>query len=295
MICNYCPRHCNTDRSSNKGFCNMGERPVVAKAFLHMWEEPCISGVNGSGTVFFSGCNLKCVYCQNFPISQQNFGKEISEEELSKIFIRLMKKGAHNINLVNPSHFVFQIRNSIEAVKGLDIPVVYNSNGYEGRAGLEMMDGWVDVYLPDFKYYSKDVSLKYSGAPDYSAVAADAIIEMYRQVGDPVFDKNGIIKSGLIIRHLILPGLAQESIRILDWIKENLPQSVMISLMSQYIPFYKADSYNEINRRITRKEYEKVVNHAIKIGLDNGYIQERCSAEEEYVPEFDLRGVIGEE
>lgn len=269
----------------------MGNLPVVAKAFLHMWEEPCISGENGSGTVFFSGCNLRCVYCQNFKISQECYGKEITVGKLSSIFLSLQYKGAHNINLVSPSHYVPQIGQAILKAEGLQIPVIYNSNGYEGIESLKILDGFVNVYLPDLKYYSPEVSGRYSGAPDYFKVAAEAICEMYRQVGTPVLDDDGLIKRGLMIRHLILPGLAGESIKILDWIKANLPGDIIVSLMSQYIPYYRAGDYPEINRRITRREYEKVVNHFIKLGFENGYVQERDSAEEEYIPVFNLEGI----
>lgn len=291
MFCNLCPRSCGVDRDKGTGFCGTRHAVSVAKANLHMWEEPCISGVKGSGTVFFSGCNLRCVYCQNYSISQKNFGREITIEQLGDAFLFLQQKGAHNINLVNPTHFILQIRESLLKVKGLEIPVVYNSNAYETLEGLRLMEGLADVYLPDFKYYSSDISMKYSSAPDYFSVATGAIFEMFRQVGLPTIDDDGMIKKGLIIRHLILPGLVGESIKILDWIRDNLPKGIYISLMSQYTPYYKAESYPEINRRITRWEYEKVLNHFFKLGLENGYVQERDSAVEEYIPDFDLEGI----
>ncbi|MCR4435049.1 MAG: radical SAM protein [Clostridiales bacterium] len=291
--CGMCPRACNIDRAAGKGFCGMGSLPVVAKAFLHMWEEPCISGSRGSGAVFFSGCNLKCVYCQNYTISQENFGRKISIEALSRIYLSLQQKGAHNINLVNPSHFTVQIRESLDAAKELSIPVVYNSNGYDSLESLKQMEGRVQVYLPDLKYFSPGTSREYSGAPDYFQVAAQAVLEMCRQTGTPVFDGEGLMQKGLIVRHLILPGLAEESIKILDWIKANLPGHVLVSLMSQYTPYYKADCHPKINRRITRREYDRVVNHFLKLGFENGYIQERDSAEEGYIPDFNLEGVDG--
>lgn len=269
----------------------MGNIPTAAKAFLHKWEEPCISGSRGSGTVFFSGCNLKCVYCQNFRISQENFGKEVSIAGLAEIFLILQKKGAHNINLVTPAHFAVQIKEAIKNAPDLEIPVIYNSNGYESPENLKLMEGIVDVYLPDLKYYSCETASRYSGAPDYFEVAAAAVREMYRQVGPPVLDDEGIIRRGLMIRHLILPGLAGESIKILEWIRENMPDKVYVSLMSQYTPYYKACEYPEINRRITRWEYDKVMNRFIRLGFENGYIQERDSAKEEYIPEFDLTGI----
>lgn len=292
-VCEICPRQCKADRKIVRGFCGVGNRPKVAKAFLHKWEEPCISGANGSGTIFFSGCNLKCVFCQNYNISQEYSGKEISIEELSNIYIRLQQMGAHNINLVNPTHYVVQIKKSLEMSSSLNIPVIYNTNAYETIDGLKTVEGLVDVYLPDFKYMEEGIAKKYSGAPNYFEAACTAIKEMYRQVGGPILDENGVVTRGLIIRHLILPGLAGESIRILDYIKNNLPDDIYISLMSQYTPFYRAENYPEINRRITRREYERVLNHFFKLGFENGYVQERESASCEYIPEFDFEGVEG--
>ena len=269
----------------------MGINPVVAKAFLHMWEEPCISGTRGSGTVFFSGCNLKCIYCQNYSISHENFGKELTVEQLASVFLSLQQKGAHNINLVTPVHFVISIRDAVQAAKGLRLPIIYNSSGYESLEGLGMMEGTADVYLPDLKYFSPDISRKYSGAADYFDNASRAVIEMYRQVGPVKFDSDGIIRSGLIIRHLILPGLSGDSIKILKWIRENLPDNVHISLMSQYTPYYKACEFPEINRHITRNEYEKVLDCFYRLGFKYGYVQERNPDGEEYIPEFNLEGI----
>lgn len=293
MKCTICPRNCGVDRNTHVGFCGVSESPKVAKAFLHMWEEPCISGPHGSGTVFFSGCNLKCIFCQNYSISQEGFGKEITTEQLVRIFLSLQEKGAHNINLVNPTHYIRPIKEALLSAKskGMDIPVVYNSNGYETLEGLKYMEGLVDVYLPDLKYWESETAKKFSMAPDYFEIASAAVKEMYRQVGAPVLDESGIIKKGLILRHLILPGYAVESIKILEWIKENLPGDVYVSLMSQYTPYYKASCHPEIGRRITRREYEKVLNRFIKLELENGYIQERGSAVEEYIPDFNLEGV----
>lgn len=288
--CSICPRKCGIDRKTKRGFCGAGDLPRVAKAFLHMWEEPCISGTRGSGTIFFSGCNLKCAFCQNYPISQENYGKEITIERLAEICLELQEKGAHNINLVNPTHYTEAIIQSLKIAK-LDIPVIYNSNGYESLEQLKAIEGLIDVYLPDIKYYDRESSLKYSGCPDYFEHASAAVTEMYRQVGGPVFNEEGRIKKGMIIRHLILPSHTNESIKILDWIRANLPQDVYVSLMSQYIPFYKAELYPEINRRIIRREYDKVLDHFYKLGFENGYIQERNSAEEDYIPAFDLEGV----
>jgi len=293
-ICIQCPRQCGVNRENGLGFCGVPEQPKVAKVCLHMWEEPCISGTVGSGAVFFSGCNLKCIYCQNYDISQSNYGKVISIERLEEIFVELINKGAHNINLVNPSHYTGAIRKALLSLKQqgkLTVPVVYNTNGYETIAALKSIEGLVDVYLPDFKYFSDKTALKYSRAQDYPEVTKKAIIEMYNQVGSPVLDASGIIQRGLIIRHLILPGHVKESINVLDWISENLPKSVYLSLMSQYTPYYSAHKYPEIDRPITRNEYERVVTHLYKLGLEEGYIQERQSADIKYIPDFNLEGV----
>lgn len=292
-MCGSCPRQCKVDREFGNGYCGVGDKPKVAKAFLHKWEEPCISGINGSGTVFFSGCNLKCVFCQNYDISQKYIGKEISIEELSKIYLKLQQMGANNINLVNPTHYAMQIKKSLEISSNLKIPVIYNTNAYETINVLKEIEGMVDVYLPDFKYIEQSSALRYSGVQDYFEVAAEAIEEMYRQVGGPVFDENGLIKRGLIIRHLILPGLSRESMKILDYIKDHFPKDVYISLMSQYTPCFNAENYPEINRRITRSEYDRVLNHFFKLGFENGYVQERESASVEYIPEFDFEGIEG--
>jgi putative pyruvate formate lyase activating enzyme len=290
-LCGICPRKCGADRRLQDGFCGMGDHPVVARACLHMWEEPCISGTRGSGTVFFSGCNLKCVYCQNHRISHEGFGKELTVEELASVFLSLQRKGAHNINLVTPAHFAARIREALGAAAGLKLPVVYNSGGYESLDGLKIMEGIADVYLPDLKYFSPDISRKYSGAADYFQYASGAVLEMYRQVGPPEFDSEGILRRGLMIRHLILPGLTGESVKLLQWIRENLPGGIYISLMSQYTPCYRACEFPQLNRRITRREYEKVLDCFYKLGFENGYIQERASASEEYIPEFNLEGV----
>lgn len=292
-LCVSCPRQCRVDRELCKGICGVGYEPKVAKAFLHKWEEPCISGVKGSGAVFFSGCNLKCVFCQNYNISQNLIGKEVSVEELSKIYLKLQQMGAHNINLVNPTHYNMKIKESLEISSSLKIPVIYNTNAYETIEGLKLVEGMVSVYLPDLKYIDESTAFKYSGVRNYFEVACAAIEEMYRQVGGPVFDEDGIITRGLIIRHLILPGLSRESMRILDYIKNNLPDNIYISLMSQYTPCFKAENYPEINRRITKREYDRVLNHFFKLGFENGYVQERESASSDYIPEFDMEGLEG--
>ncbi|SNX54772.1 putative pyruvate formate lyase activating enzyme [Thermoanaerobacterium sp. RBIITD] len=257
--CNICPRNCNVDRSTEKGFCGMSNDIKVAKAYLHKWEEPCISGTRGSGTVFFTGCNLKCVFCQNYKISQKNFGINVLPEKLADIFMNLEKSGAHNINLVSPTIFIPKIKESIIIArnKGLNIPIVYNSNAYENIESLKTLDGLIDIYLPDLKYYSNETALKYSRAPYYFKYATKAILEMYRQVGNPVFDNEGIMKKGMIIRHLILPGKLNETKEILKWISDNLPKEIYVSLMGQYIPYFEAYKYPEINKKNKQKRIRR--------------------------------------
>ncbi len=334
MNCSICPRACYIDRNKSKGFCGMGEKPVIARASLHMWEEPCISGTKGSGTVFFSGCNLKCIFCQNHEISHGGTGREISIMELAGIFLSLQEKGAHNINLVTPSHFAPAIKEALELagaghgdryalragrrdnnapetgtdsisqfsfVTGqrndlpaaayvnssgsLTIPVIYNTNGYDSLETLHLLDGSVDIYLPDLKYISPEVSLEYSGARDYFDAASNAILEMHRQVGMSKFDESGIMTRGMIVRHLVLPGHTAETLRVLEWISENLPGDVQVSLMSQYLPCYKACGHPVLDRRLTRYEYEKVTNKFARLGL-NGFVQDRESASDQYIPDF---------
>lgn len=289
--CTLCPRKCGADRYTNTGFCGCGTVVRAAKAYLHMWEEPCISGTSGSGTVFFSGCCLKCCFCQNYKISCENFGMEISETRLAEIFLELQKKGAHNINLVSPTQFVPQIISALDLCRGkLKIPVVYNTGGYERVETLKMLEGYIDVYLPDFKYYDNALAEKYSGAKNYFEVVTAAVKEMYRQVGD-CKTTDGIIHRGMIIRHLVLPTHRHDSMKTLKWISENLPRDgVMVSLMSQYTPFYKSSEHKEIARRISTFEYNSVLEKARELGL-NGFMQEKSSAKEEYTPDFDLLGL----
>ncbi len=289
--CNLCPRACGADRAAEKGFCGGGYTIKAARASLHFWEEPCISGKNGSGTVFFSGCNLKCCFCQNYNISAENFGKEISIERLAEIFLELQEQNAHNINLVNPTHYVPLIIKALDIAKPrLKIPVVYNSGGYETVETIAMLDGYVDIFLPDLKYKSSLLSEKYSHAENYFGFASKAIIAMFEQVGKPIFDGD-ILKKGVIIRHLVLPNARQDSIEVLEWIANNFEKGdVLVSLMSQYTPFYKSCEHKEINRRISTFEYNKVLEKAVSLGLD-GYMQEKSSAKEEYTPDFDLSGL----
>jgi putative pyruvate formate lyase activating enzyme len=243
--------------------------------------------------VFFSGCNLKCVFCQNYKISQENFGKELSLKEFEQIILNLQQKGAHNINFVSPSHYTLSVAECLKRLYGrLRIPVLYNSNGFDSTNSLKHLEGLVNIYLPDIKYYKNESSLKYSNAKDYFNTATNAVLEMYRQTGKAQFNEDGLMQKGLIIRHLVLPGMTGESIKILDWIRSNLPSDdIVVSIMSQYTPFYNSYLYPEIDRRIIRKEYEKVLNHFLKLDFANGYIQERDSADSKYVPDFDLEGI----
>lgn len=290
--CELCPRRCGANRQKGLGACGGGGKVRVARAALHQWEESCISGVNGSGTVFFSGCPLRCCFCQNYPISSENFGKEISIERLAEIFLELQDQGAHNINLVNPTHYVPWILEALRRAKPrLHVPVVYNSGGYENCETLSMLEGWVDIYLPDLKFMDPARSERYADAPDYFCKASEAILEMYRQVGKPVYDEAGMLQKGLIIRHLVMPKGRQDSIAILNWIAQNLPkEDVKISLMSQFTPFYRCSQFPEINRRVSTFEYNSVLEKAQELGL-RGYMQEKSSAKEEYTPPFDLEGV----
>ena len=288
MTCSLCPRGCAVDRSAAVGYCGMGERPVLARIAPHYDEEPCISGKRGSGAVFFSGCPLKCAFCQNSEISHGRFGREIGAPTLRRAFEGLIEAGCHNINLVNPTHFTHAILEALE--EPLSVPVVWNSSGYELTETLMALEGRVRVFLPDLKYASPALSSRYSGAPDYFEYASKALLEMYRQAGAPALDADGLIQSGLIVRHLILPGCTEDSMRVLDWIAANLP-GAWVSLMAQYTPAGSACDYPEIDRRLTKREYNRVVDHLMRLGLDDGYVQELSSADERYVPAFDLTGV----
>ncbi|MGN0587886.1 MAG: radical SAM protein [Oscillospiraceae bacterium] len=289
--CTLCPRKCGADRINGVGFCGVGDKLRAAKAYLHMWEEPCISGQNGSGTVFFSGCSLRCRFCQNYKISAESFGAEISEERLAEIFLELQEKGAHNINLVTPTHFVPRIMSALDIAKPrLNVPVVYNCGGYESVDTLKMLEGYIDIYLPDFKYADNDIARKYSAAPDYFEVCTAAIEEMLRQVGAPKFEGD-MLKSGVIIRHMTLPTHRLDSVRVLEEISRRYgTENILLSLMSQYTPFYKSCEFKELNRRISTFEYNFVADRAAELGF-NGYMQEKSSAREEYTPDFDLSGI----
>ena len=288
--CKICPNNCKANRIvNNLGMCRANKNVKIALASLHFFEEPCISGDKGSGTVFFSNCNLKCKFCQNYEISDLGKGKEITVEELANTFLDLQKKGANNINLVTPTIYAYQIIDAIKIAKekGLNIPIVYNSNGYESIETLKMLDGYIDVYLPDLKYYYDELALKYSGVKNYFKYSTEAIKEMHRQVGYPKVNENGIIQKGLIIRHLVLPNNIQNSKKVLEWIKENIDQRVYISIMAQYFPCYKAKDIEELNRKLSKEEYEEIEEFVYKLGIDNGYMQELGDHEEEYVPNFD--------
>ncbi|WP_458406975.1 radical SAM protein [Anaerotignum sp.] len=296
--CQVCPRKCGIDRTKGQvGFCRAPYLPKVALVSQHNWEEPPISGTKGSGTVFFSHCNLGCVFCQNHDISQDGFGQEISIERLAEIFLEQQKRGFHNVNLVSAVQFIPQVAKALKIAKenGLTIPVVYNSNGYESIEGLKLLEGLVDVYLPDFKYWNDDLGLEYSKCPHYRETAATAILEMRRQVGKDILDENGVMQKGIILRHLVLPGQYKDSCKVLDWVKENLGEETFVSLMSQYTPMHKAKEIKALSRKLTTFEYDKVVDHFFEIGLKNGFMQKRSSATSEYTPTFDLSGVLDAE
>lgn len=293
-LCNMCPRECNVDRGLGKiGFCKVPNQIKVSRAALHFWEEPCISGKEGSGAVFFSGCNLRCVYCQNRKIAEGVYGREITVDRLAAIFLELQEKGANNINLVTPSHYVLQIIEALNIAKekGLKLPVVYNSSAYEKVRTLQLLEGYVDVYLPDFKYMDKGLSAKYSAAENYSEVAKRAIEEMVRQVGKPNFDEHGILQKGVVVRHLVLPGCVRDSKEVIRYLHSTYKNDIFISILSQFTPMKGLNKYPEINRKVSEKEYEEVVDFAIDIGVENGFIQEGDVAEESFIPDFDCEGV----
>lgn len=287
--CKLCPRSCGVNRLDGEiGYCGAGKEIKIARASLHQWEEPCISGTRGSGTVFFSNCSLNCVFCQNHTISQEGIGNEISIEELSHIFLDLQSQGAHNINLVTPTHYVCLI---IEAIilakqKGLTLPILYNSSGYENRETLKLLKGYIDVYLPDIKYFNNKYALRYSDTKDYFYYASRAALEMFDQVGEVQFDSNDMITRGVIIRHLLLPGLLFDSKKIIDFIYESFKDSVYISIMNQYTPMHKASEFNEINKPLNPNHYDSLINYALSIGVNNGFIQDSGTSSKAYVPEF---------
>ncbi|MDD3193469.1 MAG: radical SAM protein [Oscillospiraceae bacterium] len=295
-LCYDCPRQCGVERPHSlrdgepTGACSMPVEPVVARAALHFGEEPCISGTQGSGTVFFSGCSLRCVFCQNYGISAENFGEQITVARLREIYRELICQGAHNINLVNPTHFVRAISQSLE--EPLPVPVVYNCGGYESVESLLRLEGKIQVYLPDFKYADNQPAARYSGAPDYFERAAAAVREMVRQTGPYRLDAGGMLCSGVLIRHLILPGQIENSKRVIDWVADSFPKgSVLFSLMSQYLPCGRAADFPEINRPLRQQEYDEVEEHLFRKGVEDGFLQELSSADSAYIPAFDLTGV----
>ena len=291
--CELCPRNCKVNRNEKVGFCGAGIKIRVALVSLHKWEEPCLTGKNGAGTIFFSRCNLKCVYCQNFKISSENFGKEISVERLAEIFLEQQLRGAANIELVTPTHYVPQICLALDAAKscGLKIPVVYNTNSYENLSTLELLKNRVDIFLPDLKYFDDEIAKTFSNAPNYFAVATAAIKKMFELVGECQFDSEGNLKRGVIVRHLILPNFRRDSFKILDWLQKTFGDKIFISLMNQYTPLFRAKDFKKINRRLTTFEYDSVINYALDIGIKNCYIQVGKTADKKFVPNFDGSGV----
>ncbi len=289
FICNLCPRSCGALRGeSGGGWCGMGALPRIARAAPHFDEEPVISGTRGAGTVFFSGCSLKCRFCQNYALSHEGYGREVSVERLRQIYFELIDQGVHNIDLVNPTHFTEAILQSLEG--GLPVPVVWNSGGYERVDTLRRLEGKVQVYLPDLKYIDAGSARRYSAAEDYFTFAAPALREMLRQTGPVELDEDGVIRRGTIIRHLILPGCAEESMRILDFIHDELP-GAWVSLMAQYLPFGDVEGVDQLSRRLNQQEYDMVADHLVEIGIEDGFIQELSSSDEKYIPKFDLTGV----
>ncbi len=292
-VCNICPRNCNVDRSEKTGFCSMTDTVKISRAALHMWEEPCISGEKGSGTVFFSGCNMKCVFCQNKEISTGGFGREITVERLAQIFLELQEKGALNINLVTPTHYTLQIVAAVKLARkqGLTLPIVYNTSSYEKPETIRLLKDVVDIWLPDFKYIDDATAERYSKAKDYVAYTKAAIDEMVKQQPECIFDDEGIIRKGVIVRHLVMPGQVRAAKAAVEYLYNRYGDSIFISIMSQYTPCTDLEAYPEINRKITPEEYDEVVDFAVYIGVENGFLQEGESASESFIPPFDLTGI----
>ncbi len=288
MICNICPRKCNTDRSIKTGICGVGNTLKIARAMPHFWEEPCISGYGGSGTVFFSGCNLKCVFCQNHEISSGYVGKEITVSRLREIYSELIDKGVHNINLVTPTHFTEEIIKSLK--EPLPVPIVWNSGGYDSTETLRLIEGKVQIYLPDLKYMSASAAKKYSLAPDYPETAKKALVEMFRQVGEVKLDNDGIMEKGMIIRHLMLPGEIENTLDVIDFVSSQFGDRVIFSLMSQFTPNPQC-KLPELQHTVSEEEYNRAIDYMYLCGIENAYIQDFSSAKAEYTPPFDLNGV----
>lgn len=289
--CEICPHNCKVNRKDGRiGRCKSTDKIKIALYSTHDFEEPCISGNNGSGTIFFSNCNLNCVFCQNYEISQEGRGKEISIQELADIFIMQQERQVNNINLVTPTTYVPQIIEAIKIAKkkGLNIPIIYNTNGYEKVETIKMLNGYIDVYLPDLKYYYDELGKELSKVDNYFEIATKAIQEMYKQVGNPKLNDKGIIQRGLMIRHLVLPNHIENSKKVLKWIKQNIDKNVYVSVMAQYFPTYKAKKIEDINRKLTKAEYKEIEDYLYKLELENGYIQELGEHEEEYVPKWEF-------
>ena len=287
--CEICPHKCGVNRIDNQiGRCKSKNTVKVAKASVHRFEEPCISKLNGSGTVFFSNCNLNCVFCQNYEISQLGYGKEITIEELADVFIKLQSENVNNINLVTPTSYAVQIIEAIKISKnkGLNIPIIYNTNGYENIETIKMLQGYIDVYLPDLKYAENELGVRYSKVDNYFEIATKAIKEMYKQVGKIQFDDKGIIKKGIIIRHLVLPNHIENSRKVLKWINDNMSKDIMISVMNQYFPTYKAKNINDLSRKLTRREQSNIEKYLYSLDLKTGFIQDLEKNEEKYVPNW---------
>ena len=292
--CTLCPRNCGVDRNNGQlGYCGMPAQIHAARAALHMWEEPCLVGETGSGTIFFSGCNMKCVFCQNHDIALGQRGKDIPLSRLSEIFLELQQKGATNINLVTPTHYIPQIRDALIKAKqaGLNIPIVYNTGGYEKAESLHLLDGLIDIYLPDFKYYSAELSSRFSKAPDYYTQASQALAEMYRQTGPCIFNAQGILTRGIIVRHLLLPGQTKDSKKILRYLHDTYQDNIWISIMNQYTPLPHVATIPELNRKVTEAEYDRVIDFAIRLGIENAFIQEGETAEASFIPPFNMEGI----
>lgn len=285
--CNLCPRNCNINREKEHGYCHANNKLKIARAALHHYEEPCISGTNGSGAIFFTYCNLKCIFCQNYEISTKNIGKEISTEKLSDICLNLQNQGANNINLVTPTHYIPLIKEALIKAKnkGLTIPIIYNTSGYEKVSSLKLLEGLIDIYIPDLKYKSEILGKKYSNAPDYFNITTKAIKEMYRQVGKPKFSKEGIMQKGLIVRHLAMPENEKDSKEILSYLYNTYKNNIYISLMNQYTPIRKT-KYNELNRKLSKKEYYNLIDYAISLGIENCFVQEEGTQKKSFIPDF---------
>ena len=291
--CNLCPRNCHVNRNNNEiGYCGASNQMVIAKAYLHMWEEPCISGSVGSGTIFFSYCNLRCIFCQNYDISTLHKGSVVSVNRLKEICLELQEKGALNINLVTPTHYVPLIVEALKLAKkeGLTIPIIYNTSSYENINTIKLLEGIVDVYLPDLKYYDDIYGIKYSNCNNYFKYASRAIEEMYKQVGKCVFDNNGIIKKGVIVRHLMLPDNIEDSKNIINYLYNKYKDNIYISIMNQYTPLRRLE-YENLNRKVNDTEYDELINYAYDLGVRNAYIQEGETQKESFIPDFDNEGI----